>query len=445
VPARPDKPETSPRPGQAEPSPREEKTARRNELIVRKHLVRNYIAHCIEGGLFMGGMQFLSAQSVLPVVFDRLDAPAWLTAMAPILMVFGIAVTPLLIAHRVERMERHKVFVATVGVFQRLPYLLAGLALIWLADRMPWVTLAAVALSPLLCGMFGGVGMVAWKELVAKTIPARRRSGVWAVRYIIASVIGLFAGEAVRGVLRDYPGPEGYGVLHLYTFVFLTGSYLIFLTVHETPYVRPPKREERSAKDIVTQPATLLRRDPALLPYLLTIGLAYGMLVIMPFLSIHALEVLDRSEDFAGVLLVAQMAGAIIGNMVAGYLGDRFGGRVPMAVGIVAFVGLSIWALLATSEWAFLAVFFLMGWSWYSLRVGRMTLDLEMAPEQGRPTYQAIMGVFSALSMLLASQVGALSWDWSGKDFAWPVGIGASMLALGLVLLTRLPPPREAR
>ncbi len=433
-------PEPSPEPT---PGQREEKIARRNELIVRKHLARNYIAHCIEGGLFMGGMQFLSAQSVLPVVLDRLRAPAWLTAMAPILMVFGLAVTPLLIAHRVERMARHKVFVATVGIFQRLPYLLAGLALIWLADRLPWVTLTAVALSPLLCGMFGGIGMVAWKELVAKTIPARRRSGVWALRYIIASVIGLFAGGAVRDVLRNYPGPEGYGVLHLYTFVFLTGSYLIFLTVHETPYIRPPQRPQRSARDILTQPAALLRRDRALAPYLLTIGLAYGMLVIMPFLSIHALAVLGRSEDFAGILLIAQMAGAIIGNMVAGYLGDRYGGRVPMAVGMTAFVGLSVWALLATSEWAFLAIFFLMGWSWYSLRVGRMTLDLEMAPEQGRPTYQAIMAVFSALSMLVASQVGAFAWARSMRAFAWPAGIGVGMLALGLVCLTRVPPSRE--
>ena len=48
-------------------------------------------------------------------------------------MAVGLVWPPLLTAHRVERLWRMKPFVMFTGVFQRLPYLVAGLAL--LADQ----------------------------------------------------------------------------------------------------------------------------------------------------------------------------------------------------------------------------------------------------------------------------------------------------------------------
>jgi MFS family permease len=425
------------------PMPRPRR-ARRNKLLVRKYLLRNYTAHSVEGGLYMGGMRFLSAEAVLPVVLHSLGGPAWLVAMAPVLTLVGMNLTPLIVAHRIERMDRHKPYVTVLGFFQRLPYLLAGAALIWLPDRLPWLALAAVALAPLLTGLSGGLVMTAWKELVAKTIPPERRSGVWAIRYIISSGIGLVAGGVVAAVLHVLPGPAGYGVLHLLTFLCLAASFIVIVVgVRETPYVHEPKPHRRGLGESLRQVPVLLRGDRRLRHYLIGSALGNSLIIVMPFLSLHALSVLGKPESFAGFLVISQMVGGILGNIVAGYLGDRFGGKVPLMTGIAMFIGLTWWAVIAGAEWEFLGVFFLLGWAWFSLRVGRMTLDLEIAPEQGRPTYQAVIAVIAASSMLLTSQLGSAAWAWSGRQFVVPAIIASVTLMAALVSFARFADPRK--
>ena len=418
--------------------------ALRNRLLMRKHLARNYLAHSVEGGLFMGGMRFLSAEAVLPVVIAALGGSYWLIALAPVLHLIGVNITPLIVAHRVEQMRHHKPYVLVTGLLQRVPYLLAGAALIWLPDRAPWLALAAVVAAPLVTGIFGGLGMTAWKELVAKTIPANRRSGIWAVRYIISSGIGLMAGLVVAWVLDILNGPAGYGVLHLLTFGFLIVSHLVIvLGVRETPYVVEPQTARRSLRENLRQIPAMVRARPHLRQYLLCVAFSSAIYLAMPFLSKYALGVLNESEAYAGYFVTSQMVGGILANLLAGYLGDRFGGKAPMVMGSLTYVAMLVWAVLASSHWEFLAVFFLLGWGWFSQRVGRMTLDLEVAPQTNRPTYQAIIMLLAAGSMILMSQAGSLTWALSGQRFAWLAGLSIGMLILSTLLLAGLRDPRQ--
>ena len=44
---------------------------------VARHLRRNYAAHSLEGGLFIGGVAFVHPQTVLPRIIERLGGPDW--------------------------------------------------------------------------------------------------------------------------------------------------------------------------------------------------------------------------------------------------------------------------------------------------------------------------------------------------------------------------------
>jgi len=98
---------------------------------------RNYHAHIWEGGLYLGGMAFVSAETVLPRIVEQLGATPLIISMMPTLLILGFMSPGVLVVPLLERLPRYYPFVMLAGFLQRLPYLLAGLALWFLGDGYP--------------------------------------------------------------------------------------------------------------------------------------------------------------------------------------------------------------------------------------------------------------------------------------------------------------------
>ncbi len=414
---------------------------RRHNVQVRRHLLRNYIAHGLEGGLYIGGMRFVAAETVAPAMVASLGGPDWLTAAMPMIMVFGFVMPQLLMAHRIQAMNRHMPFVATIGAFQRLPLLVAGLVLL-LADHYRTLALAAVALAPLSSGLIAGLGVNGWQELVAKTIPAARRSSLFASRNVLAAVIGLAAGVGVERVLSWRSGPIGFGVLHLIAFGFMAVSFAIFLRVREIPYPIPPRRRVPTLAQNLRRMPGLIRGNAPFRNYLLVIMSMAGIFIMMPFLGIHALEVLDKPTQYLGILLLMHTTGSIIGNVLGGTLGDRFGGKLPVALSQAGFLVICAWGTVADQSFEFLAMFFLLGASQMCMNVGRQTIALEVCPVNGRASYLAILGSANIPSMTAAWLISYVTWH-TTHSFAWVAALTAVCVVASAFFLHRMPEPRK--
>ena len=76
-----------------------------------------------------------------------------------------------------------------IGALQRLPYLLVGSTLLLVPDPGDTV-LTLVVLAPLMSGLAGGVSVTAWREYIAKSIPAHRRASLWATRFVLGGGSG---------------------------------------------------------------------------------------------------------------------------------------------------------------------------------------------------------------------------------------------------------------
>jgi MFS family permease len=406
---------------------------------------RNYLAHIIEGGLFMGGMTFLAANSVMPAMVKSLGGSSWVISVMPVAMGLGFMGPALLIAHRVERLYAVKPLVMLTGIFQRLPFLVAALALFFAAESHPALVLVLVAAAPLVSGLCGGVSSSAWFELVARTVPPERRASAWAIRNVIAAALGMAAGGVIAAVLAKHPGPTGYGVLHLIAFAFLLVSYLVFALVRETS--APPKREKDSPRRLTDNLRSLhglVREDRQLRGVLLARVFACGIFVMAPFMSIHALEVTGQPESFLGYLVAAQMVGGILGNIAAGYAGDRWGGKALILLAAGLLVVTCVLAALARVPWNFLVVFFLFGLGFAFNRVGGATLGIEICPIERRPTYMALWMFVGAAGMLVAAGLSTAVRELSGRFLPAAI-ISAACMALALYFTARLREPRALR
>jgi MFS family permease len=413
-----------------------------HQAETRRYFWRNYAAHAADGGFFGGGLAFVDARTVLPTMVMSLGGPIWLISLMPVMFLVGIAIPPIFTAHLIDRMARFHPLLMTTGVFQRAPYLAAGIVLLAAAAGSKGVMLAAVALAPLACGIACGSTMTGWQQLVMRTIPEGRRSSVMAMRFAISGVIGLGAGWVVKAVLSHWPEATGYAILHFAAFGALGMSYIAFCLIRETN-VRPPVVRPHGLRENLRAVPHLLRSAGNLRVYLVAVALLNGIYIVVPFLAIHAQHVLRQPESYIGDLLIVQMAGIIAGNLTAAYLGDRFGGKLVLVAAQVAFIALAGWSVAAETDGALRTIFFLLGFTISAIQVGTVTITMDICPAERRATHLAIIAVVNLPSMLVATGIGGLLWT-GPERYTLVAGLAIASVALSLAMMPRLREPRGA-
>jgi MFS family permease len=405
-----------------------------------RELTRNFASHVVEGGLYIGGIAFVHQHTVLPRMLEQLGAPSLVIAFAPALMTIGFILPGLFVAHRIEQLTSMRGWVVGTGVWQRLPYLVAALML-WAAHSHPALALPTVLLAPFVSGLIGGISVNAWKEYVASVIPARLRASMWAYRYVLGTVLGFLAGGLVSQVLRMEPGPRGYALLHAGTFACLALSLGVFLLSNERP--REPRAAAQSLGQFMRGVPALVRADRRFFIYMWARIPVHGIFVLLPFLSIHALKVLGKSDAYLGTLLTCNMTGSLAGFLLAGYSGDRHGGRLAILVAHLGWLAVAVSAPLTTSSGGFQILFGLLGASLSMSTIGLSTLDLEITPLERRVSFQAVLGCFTLLGLVTSALLSALLRRLS--DSLWILSIPALVLTLiSLALFYAIEEPRRS-
>jgi MFS family permease len=187
--------------------------------------------------------------------------------------------------------------------------------------------------------------------------------------------------------------------------------------------------------------AAALVHDRQFRRFLMGIFFQCGTFVLIPFLAINALEVLQRPQSYLGQLLMLQTSGAIAGNIAAGFVGDRFGGKTAILAGMLIFIALAAGSAMASTDIETSAVFLMLGFAFPMIGVGGFTMGTELCPEGNRPAYLALLALVGMPGMLLASVASSTMWSW-GLGI-WPLAVTTiSSLGLSLALLL---PIRERR
>jgi len=412
------------------------------ESAMMPHLRHNFAVHALEGGLFIGGLSFVNFTTVLPTIVQNLGGPDWLIARVPILMLSGLLMMPVFTAHRIERLRRYMPLLLVTGVLLRLPFLAAALALLFLASTGPGLVLAIVTSAPVLAGVAIGLSLTAWQQLLLRTLPPHRRSLMLGARYSISCAIGIGAGWVVKRVLAAYPGPDGYGILHLCTFGMLVVGYVLFAMIRETRAAPPDEAQPLTLRQNLRRIPGLVRTEKRVKQYLVARSLFSGIFIILPFLAIHARHRLGETQSFLGELVIVQTVGALLGNATGGGLGARIGGKAVLVASQIAFLVLGPWSIAATRHLEFYAIFLLLGFAQTTWQIGTMTLSLEICPLRQRSTYLAVISFACFASMFVASEISSLVWT-GPERFTHLAVLTTASVALSLVLLIPLREPRR--
>jgi len=404
---------------------------------------RNFICHCLEGGLYMGGVAFLQPETVMPKMVEQLGGRSTIIAIMPAILPAAFAMAGLFVSPLVERLTKFKPWVMSFGLLQRLPYLITGLLLWFWQDAGPWL-LPVVVLTPVISGLIGGVGVGAWMEMVTRMVPERVRAAGWAARYITQACIGMVAGAVILQVLTQLPGQRGYALLHLITFGFLLVSWLSQAFMRELPAAHHYHPHEGSYWSYLRSLPGLLGGQPQLLKMIAVRFTGTGYFMVVSFLTLHALHVMGRPEADVGHFVSIQYIGTILGSMLAAWLGYHQGGKMLLILSRLLCVAMCVWASLTHSFGGFTAAFFVYGFGSYLDRVGDLTLAAELCPLERRSTLLAVLGFCNGWSLMIATSLGGVIYSISGS-FYLVACLAAVMSLISILILRGIPEPRGRR
>ena len=436
----------------------------RQSLIPERAYRWNFTLMGLDFSLFSFGLSFTSAAAVLPLFIHHLTASNLALGAIPAAQAAGGQIVPLFTAGYTERLRYKKPFILGWTVLERVPYLALAVSTPLLALSHPGALLWTL-LAVLFLGNFaGGVTFSAWLDLIARMLPADWRGRLFGLSSALAGLLGIAGGALAATLLARESWPIAFALCFACTFGCMIVSFACLALVRE-PDSEPDRRPEelarsgRSARiegeESVPRPGqqpallgglrVLLRQDPNFVRYIWANGLLVASGIAAAFYDIAAKRWFALSDAQAGLYAVVLLVATTLGNVLWGYLGDRYGHKRVVEAGALC-TGLA--ALLAAVSrdpgWgpvAFGAVFAASGLGASALQLATLTFVTDFAPAARRPTYIGLASAARAPFAIAPPLLAGLLADRLGYGVVFMV---AALLATagGLLILRGVRDPR---
>jgi DHA1 family multidrug resistance protein-like MFS transporter len=372
---------------------------------------------------------------VYPVLPKRLaQLGAGVDALGLMIMVFALAqflLAPFMgsLADRVGR--RPLILVALVGfVAANIALVLADSAEAYVAIRFA----EGVVTAGLLPASLAAVGDLA---------PPDRR-GHWSGAIMGGYSVGLVLGPTFGGLLYEIWGFAAPFIAS--ALLALPAAVLIVCLVPET-------RPEHTRVDLPEPARPAASRLLASLPrplYFLAVLLCLDFLSVFlyafiePPMAFFVYDTLDFSPIQFGAILGVYGLAMAIGQATAGHLSDRFGRQLPIAVGFLLNVGLSLALVLQPDFGLLLAAAVLAGIGGALLTPALSAAYLDIAAEAHRSRLLGLKESAASLGGVAGPLLAALASRWLTPESMFAIGAALPLLAVVLALATPGWPRRAA-
>lgn len=369
----------------------------------------NFFLNALNGASTKLGDQLANPSLVLPWLLDVLGAPPSLSGWLVPVRRAGALLPQLAIAGRIRTFARRKWFWAGGGFVFGAAILLMIPAVLALPPL--WAGVGVVL--ALGVGSLGrGVSSVAFKDVLAKTIPRGRRGTLLATRATAAGILTLIAGLLLRLYVADETS--------LTPFVILLGSagLLWFAGVAIVLFIREHEGVTEGARNSLEQARAgwhLLQEKSGFRRFVLARILLLSVKLAIPFYVLYARDVTGGALGGLGYIVVATGLAEVLSSPFWGRFSDRSSRVVLMAGGSLAVVT-GVMALLlglAPAAWQtpliFAFIFLLLGFARAGVRLGRKTYLVDGAPAEARPLYVAVTNTLVGAVTLGAGVLGLIA------------------------------------
>ena len=424
------------------PSPSPRGSLKAFQRRVRRNHDWNTSVGWLDGVFFALGGSLISHVTILPVFLRLLTESKTAIGVVHTLTMIGIFAPQIFSAHRIESMARKKGVVVLLGMMMRLPWLVLAL---WLPGMVtlppPWPLVLFFALY-LVFAVGWGLMIPPWLDLIGRIILPAKRGAFLGIRFTLGRLAAVAGAVLAFYLIKTYPFPANFALCFGGAFACLAVSLLFFSLTREVPY--PVVKEKVDLLPFLRSLPEVLRRDRNFLAYNAAYALIAFTNLSLAFYAVYGVERFHLESRYAGIFTAVFMGSQALLGAVWGYLGDRYGHKVGMAVSGAMSVAAAVTALTATSLPVFYACFFFAGGYISATLIANMNLVLEFCPPEERPKYIGLANSLAAPVFAVSPVLGgriADRWSYPALFVLTAVLVTAGLL----VLLFAVEDPRRHR
>ena len=391
----------------------------------------NFAVNLLDGVSFWFGFSLISTTTILPLFISKLTPSLLPIGLISVIHSAGWFLPQLFSAPITERYDQKKKIVVGWGFFlERIPIIVMVLSTIY-ARAHPAIALALMLVALTWNAVGAGVVATAWMTLIAKIIPPIKRGSFFGITNFLGSIFGILGSALSIWLLEAFVFPDSFIILYGIAAVFTTLSWG-FLALTREPREAHNENEQRQTafwKDLIK----IIKVDHnyrrfVISSLIITLG---GMGA--GFVTISAIQRFSVSDGTVGIYSVTLLAGQTVGYLVLGKIGDRYGHKKSLEIGVGAILVAFVIAYFMQNPSLYFVVFVLLGINLSAWIGSGMLVVWEFCDTSRVPTYSGlantVRGVIGTIAPLIGTQLASFGF---GILFA----LSALITLIGLVMLT---------
>ncbi len=421
-----------------------------DDVIPEHEVRRSFALGVFNGTAFRFAETLIDPPLILTWFVSQLTSSNLLIGLVAPMGNAGWFLPQIFVSTRIQRMERKMPSYTLAAVIRTIAWVLLAAA-VWLVDDPRLLLVGFFALYAI-ARLSAGLAGLTFFDVVAKTIPARRRGSFFAWRQLLGGLLGLGGGWIVKMLLNHpaLPFPHGHAVLFLLYCAVMVPALTAFALIREPP--GPVVAEPVTLGEQLRRAGRLWRTDRVYRRYIAArLSLAMAN-IALPFYGIYAKNVLGAPEGMVGIYVVARVGALLLSNLLWGRLSDERGNRLVMRLvslgsGLAALSALALVGVMgllrpqgAWLPYLALPLFFLDGAMLPAQILSGSNFLLELVPGAERPLYLGLSNTLMGVVVLI-SGLGGLVVDFFG--FAGLFAVSLGLCLAGYVFASGLPEPRE--
>lgn len=410
---------------------------------------KNFWLGVINGAFFILAGTFISGNIVMPLFLKNFTSSKMVIGLASAVLATGWYLPQFFEGYFSESKPNKMPIYKFASSIRALSFALIILAIIVFADSRTTFAITVIILLLLFYGLSGGVSGLIFMDIVAKTIPAKKRGYYFGGRYFFGGLLALGGSLIVSYVLGNketFLFPWNYVILFSLAFVLILSAFSVFMKVKEPPGIILKKR---SFTAYTNEAVDCLKSDKNYRGLMLTRYLCGATSIAAPFYVLYGIESLKFPQSIVGSFLLAQVIGGIISNLFWGYLGETKGSKIILQVYAVLSITAPLLAILSSyyEVWKFLYLFtfLFIGFADAGGSVGFFNFLLDISPAEKRASYIGFMHSFTAPVLLIPTLGGFLMDKITGVTYIFVFVLALLFGIFGLLTTFRLVEPRLSR
>jgi len=392
-------------------------------------------------GRFIAQSFFLAAavaiadtSTVLPLIIDYFEGSEILVGILSSLMKGGAIIMQLWTAFKAQEHSKVLSSLKKVFILRFLTWFSVGLSILLFSGFSNLVILILISVFLFLFSFSAGVGVIYYQEILGKSFTKKYRGKAIAYKQIASGIAGILSGGISGLILEKFSKPESFSYLFLISGLIMAIGFVIFWKFKE-PIKNDTVKKEQNFGLFLKNAGKIFRNDKTLQAQIISRFLSYGLFLIFPFIILHAKKKLGIEGKDIGLIISLQMAGAVLGNFLWGYLASKNRNKCIIIISFLFSITAILTTFIATNIYYFYAIYFIAGAAIDGYRLAFSNLILIIAPNEKRPVYVAVQNNLSSLGLFFAIPGGIILKSFNFNILAI---ITLSVLFLGMLISFKL-------